>query len=121
VHVVELPAAFEHTGGVVTVDAGDVAIAGCFRISNRLAIMHHRRIYHARLVIDDTELVMSRCESVGCIGWMELRCYVPQVQSGTRMSRTLLRFGDGLCSLRHSEEGDEGCRCCSVGRALPRR
>jgi hypothetical protein len=25
--------------------------------------------------------------------------------------------GDGLCSLRHSE----GCRCCSAGRALPRR
>jgi hypothetical protein len=38
-----------------------------------------------------------------------------------RMSRTLLRFGDGRCSLRHSEENDEGCRCCSAGRALLRR
>jgi hypothetical protein len=38
-----------------------------------------------------------------------------------RMSRTLLRFGDGLCSSRHGEDDDEGCRCCSAGRALPRR
>jgi hypothetical protein len=29
--------------------------------------------------------------------------------------------GDGLCSLRHSEEVDEGCRCCRAVRALPRR
>ena len=45
----------------------------------------------------------------------------PPRRIGRCRPRRSRRFGDGLCSLRHCEEDDEGCRRGSAGRALPRR